>query len=121
MPLDVARLLKPDDARRIGLLAHIDAALKLIDLRPGNPERFADSLVAARDRADALYADADADAMPTIVATGHTHIDVAWLWRVRETRQKMARSIATALNLMEQYPDYRFMYNQGLLLDYLEA
>ena len=30
-------------------------------------------------------------------ATGHTHIDVAWLWRVRETRQKMARSMATAL------------------------
>ncbi|WP_421759013.1 alpha-mannosidase [Devosia sp.] len=120
VPLDVARLLKPDDARRTRLLAHIDAALKLIDLRPGNPERFADRLTAARVRADALYADADADAMPTIVATGHTHIDVAWLWRVRETRQKMARSIATALNLMEQYPDYRFMYNQGLLLDYLE-
>lgn len=120
VPLDVARLLKPDDARRARLLRHIEAAIDLVDLRPGNPERFAQSLEAARLRADALYAEADADAMPEIVATGHTHIDVAWLWRVRETRQKMARSMANALSLMDQYEDYRFMYNQGVLLDYLE-
>lgn len=120
VPLDVARLLKPDDARRARLLRHIEAALDLVDFRPGNPERFAKSLEAARLRADALYAEADADAMPEIVATGHTHIDVAWLWRVRETRQKMARSMANALDLMDEYEDYRFMYNQGVLLDYLE-
>ncbi|MDV3249903.1 alpha-mannosidase [Devosia sp. BK] len=120
VPLDVARLLKPDDARRARLLRHIDDAIDLIDLRPGNPERFTASLEAARTRADALYAEADADAMPEIVATGHTHIDVAWLWRVRETRQKMARSMANALSLMDEYDDYRFMYNQGVLLDYLE-
>lgn len=120
VPLDVARLLKADDARRARLLRHIDEAIDLIDLRPGNPERFTASLEAARTRADALYAEADADAMPEIVATGHTHIDVAWLWRVRETRQKMARSMANALSLMDEYDDYRFMYNQGVLLDYLE-
>jgi alpha-mannosidase len=120
VPLDVARLLKADDARRARLLRHIDEALDLIDFRPGDPERFAASLEAARVRADAIYADADADAMPEIVATGHTHIDVAWLWRVRETRQKMARSMANALALMDEYDDYRFMYNQGVLLDYLD-
>ncbi len=120
VPLDVARLLKADDARRARLLRHIDEALDLIDFRPGNPERFAASLEAARLRADAIYAEADADAMPEIVATGHTHIDVAWLWRVRETRQKMARSMANALALMDEYEDYCFMYNQGVLLDYLD-
>lgn len=120
VPLDVARLLKTDDARRARLLRHIEAAIDLIDFRAGNPERFAQSLEAARLRADAIYSEADADAMPEIVATGHTHIDVAWLWRVRETRQKMARSMANALSLMDQYEDCRFMYNQGVLLDYLE-
>ena len=120
VPLDVARLLKADDARRARLLRHIDEALDLIDFRPGDAQRFAASLEAARARADAIYAEADADAMPEIVATGHTHIDVAWLWRVRETRQKMARSMANALALMDEYEDYRFMYNQGVLLDYLD-
>ncbi|HEY9011654.1 MAG TPA: glycoside hydrolase family 38 C-terminal domain-containing protein [Devosia sp.] len=120
VPLDVARLLKADDARRARLLRHIDEAIDLIDFRPGNPARFADSLHAAQARADQLYAETDADAMPEIVATGHTHIDVAWLWRVRETRQKMARSMANVMALMDEYEDYRFMYNQGVLLDYLE-
>lgn len=121
VPLDVARLLKPDDARRARMLRHIEAALDLIDFRLGDEHRFATSLEAARARADAIYAETDADAMPQIVATGHTHIDVAWLWRVRETRQKMARSMANALSLMDEYEDYRFMYNQGVLLDYLET
>ncbi|ODT79946.1 MAG: alpha-mannosidase [Pelagibacterium sp. SCN 64-44] len=120
VPLDVARRLKADDARRVRLLNHIDAALDLVDFRPGDAGRFAASLRAAQARAAALYAEADADSMPQIVATGHTHIDVAWLWRVRETRQKMARSMANALALMDEYDDYRFMYNQGVLLDYLE-
>ena len=120
VPLDVARLLKDDDARRTHILRHVGDALKVLDLRRPNLERFALSLSAAEAIADRIYAKSDADA-PTIIATGHTHIDVAWLWRVRETRQKMARSMATALSLMEEYPDYRFMYNQGLLLDYLAA
>jgi len=118
VPVDVARLLPPDDARRHAILHHAEAALAVIDLRPGEA-RFHASLRAALPHADAIYALADADAMPRVVATGHTHIDVAWLWRVRETRQKMARSMATALGLMEAYPAYRFMYNQCILLDYL--
>lgn len=121
VPLDVARLLKLDDARRTRILGHIDAALRQIDLREGDAARFAASLAAAETIADRIYAEADAEAMPTIVATGHTHIDIAWLWRVRETRQKVARSFATAFALMDEYPDYRFMYNQGVLLDYLSA
>ncbi|WP_353949079.1 alpha-mannosidase [Sporolactobacillus sp. Y61] len=43
-----------------------------------------------------------------ITAVGHTHIDVAWLWRLRHTREKIARSFSTVLELMKEYPDYRF-------------
>ena len=121
VPGEVARLLQPDDPRRHFIFNRIERALDAIDLRPGDAARFAASLDAAEAVADEIYAAADAAAMPAIVATGHTHIDVAWLWRVRETRQKMARSMATALALMDEYPDYRFMYNQCVLLDYLEA
>ena len=34
---------------------------------------------------------------------GHAHIDVAWLWTLSQTRQKVARTFSTALCLMEQY------------------
>lgn len=119
VPVDVARLLKPDDARALAILNHAEASLAAIDLRPGNPTRFQASLAVASAEADRIYALAGDPAMPTIVATGHTHIDVAWLWRTRETRRKMSRSMATALALLDEYPDYRFMYNQCLLFDWL--
>ena len=40
-----------------------------------------------------------------VIATciGHTHIDVAWWWTVAQTREKVARSFATVLKLMEDY------------------
>ncbi|TWD46881.1 alpha-mannosidase [Agrobacterium vitis] len=119
VPLDVARLLKEDDPRRHFILGRLNAAVDVLDLRPGNDARFKASVAAAREVAAAVYQAVDFEEKPVIVATGHTHIDVAWLWRVRETRQKMARSMATALSLMQDFPDYQFMYNQCVLLDYL--
>ncbi len=118
-PLDVARLLAEDDPRRHFIMNHVEKALDLVDLRPGDNARFLRSVAAARLAAQPIYETLDFEAKPTITVTGHTHIDVAWLWRVRETRQKMARSMATALALMQDFPDYRFMYNQCVLLDYL--
>src|SRR5258707_163503 len=41
---------------------------------------------------------------------GHAHIDMAGLWRVRHPRQKGARTFATALRLMRDFPEYRFMH-----------
>ncbi|MFD1747517.1 alpha-mannosidase [Rhizobium helianthi] len=119
VPLDVARLLTEDDPRRHFILNTVEKAIDAIDLRPGNEARFRASLRAASEIVGQIFAAQDFEAKPTITVTGHTHIDVAWLWRVRETRQKMARSMATALSLMQDFPDYRFMYNQCVLLDYL--
>ncbi|PRX10633.1 UNVERIFIED_ORG: alpha-mannosidase [Martelella mediterranea] len=119
-PLDVAEHLGVNDHRRDFILKTVHDAVNAVDFRPGNPERFSASLDRARDIANRIYAAADTEIAPHVTVTGHTHIDVAWLWRIRETRQKMARSMATALHLMREYPEYRFMYNQSLLLDYLE-
>jgi alpha-mannosidase len=47
-----------------------------------------------------------------ISAVGHAHIDTAWLWPIRETRRKCARSFSTQLVLMDEYPDYRFACSQ---------
>src|SRR5438034_3616700 len=47
-----------------------------------------------------------------ITAVGHAHIDTAWLWPLRETHRKCARTFSTALALMDEYPDYRFACSQ---------
>ena len=43
-----------------------------------------------------------------VAAVGHAHIDTGWLWPVKETVRKCARTFATQLDLIERYPDYVF-------------
>ena len=47
-----------------------------------------------------------------ISAVGHAHMDLAWLWPIRETIRKGARTFSTALALMDRYPDYVFGASQ---------
>ena len=56
----------------------------------------------------------------TISAIGHAHIDLAWLWPIRETKRKGARTFATALELMERYPDYIFGASQPQLFQWMK-
>lgn len=67
----------------------------------------------------------------TVSATGHAHIDTAWLWPYAETRRKVlfslslslphvfdflrkvARSFASQLDLMERYPFHQFSASQA--------
>ena len=55
-----------------------------------------------------------------ITAVGHAHIDTAWLWPLRETRRKSARTFSTALALMEEYPDYRFAASQPAQYEWMK-
>lgn len=56
----------------------------------------------------------------SISAIGHAHLDLAWLWPIRETIRKGARTFATTLRLMERYPDYRFGASQPQLYDWMK-
>ena len=49
------------------------------------------------------------------ICIGHTHIDIAWLWTVAQTREKAQRSFATVIELMKRYPEYKFMSSQAIL------
>lgn len=55
-----------------------------------------------------------------ITAVGHAHIDTAWLWPLRETIRKCARTFATAATLMEDFPEYRFVCSAALHLAWIE-
>ncbi|HIX30129.1 MAG TPA: alpha-mannosidase [Candidatus Blautia stercoravium] len=55
----------------------------------------------------------------TVNVVGHTHIDVAWLWRLKHTREKAQRSFSTVLRLMERYDEYVFLQTQPQLYKYI--
>lgn len=56
----------------------------------------------------------------TVHAVGHAHIDVAWLWRLKHTREKAQRSFSTVLRLMELYDEYIFLQSQPQLYKYIK-
>jgi alpha-mannosidase len=104
--LEAMRVLPENGLRRGQLLYALNDAVNRLDLDdPG-------SAVSARKALREVMACQNGDTIHKISATGHAHIDTAWLWPLRETVRKCARTFATALAYMEEYPDYIFCCSQ---------
>ena len=52
-----------------------------------------------------------------VIFDGHSHIDVAWLWRIQESERKCARTYANNLALMDVYPEFTFTQSQAVVYD----
>lgn len=50
-----------------------------------------------------------------ITAHGHGHLDLAWLWSIRETKRKGARTFSSQLFYIDRYDDYVFGASQAQL------
>ncbi|WP_240760101.1 alpha-mannosidase, partial [Phytoactinopolyspora endophytica] len=53
-------------------------------------------------------------------AVGHAHIDSAWLWPLRETERKVARTVANVLHLMDGDPDLVYAMSSAQQYAWLE-
>jgi alpha-mannosidase len=71
-------------------------------------DRVPDVAAARRLIAPALAEDFGDATRHRAVAIGHAHIDTAWLWPMRETKRKCTRTFASAVALMDDYPEYKF-------------
>ncbi|MBC7328417.1 alpha-mannosidase [bacterium] len=43
---------------------------------------------------------------------GQSHIDIAWLWPLKETVRKCGRTFATIINLMREFPEFRYVQSE---------
>lgn len=120
VPLSVARLLENNDDNKGRILAKLGKAIDMLDLRQIYSYQFYYSLESANSYLEReFYSSVDYNS-PVVTAIGHTHIDVAWLWTISQTKEKTARSFSTVLNLMKQYPEYKFMSSQPQLYEYIK-
>ncbi|MCM9083265.1 glycosyl hydrolase-related protein [Streptomyces spororaveus] len=113
---DLMTQLDTADARRHEILRALGAALDALDLGdvPG-------TAAAARGcLAGVLAAPANASAH-RISAVGHAHIDSAWLWPLRETVRKVARTASNMVGLMDQHPEFVFAMSQAQQLDWIKT
>ncbi|WP_436794419.1 alpha-mannosidase [Actinospongicola halichondriae] len=109
------RELGTDDPRRFEILRGVDAAMDALDL-----DDVAATATAARLALRPLLQRPAADHAHRISAVGHAHIDSAWLWPLRETRRKCARTFSSAVTLMDAYPEYKFACSQAAQYDWIE-
>ncbi|WP_327583733.1 glycosyl hydrolase-related protein [Nonomuraea sp. NBC_00507] len=119
MDLDVigglAAELSADEPRHWRLLRAIEEALDVYD--------EADAEAGAR-RARAILA--PLLAMPAhasahrITAVGHAHMDTAWLWPLRETVRKLARTVSNALALLDADPALVYTMSSAQHFSWLE-
>lgn len=122
--LNAAQTLAPSEPTRHDLFALLNQVYRSLDLRAGwQSEAFVASAHAALDLLDAALEQLASQVSPTapqLLASGHAHLDVAWLWPLWRTRQKGAHTVATALHLMERYPEYYFSMSQPQVYAYLK-
>lgn len=121
VPLSAFSRLEEDDASRRELTRALNGAVNMLDLRTPYSDAFYASVREAREYLKTNLYEA-LGGHDDVIATciGHTHIDVAWWWTVAQTREKVCRSFATVLKLMDEYPHYRFMSSQPQLYAFLK-
>ena len=97
--------------------AQLSAAVKSIDfgaLDRGDQSAFNRSLAAADAKMQPL---AKWMKQFTILAVGNAHIDLAWLWSWTETVEVVRDTFGTAVELMDEYP--QFIFAQSTAQDFL--
>lgn len=95
------------------LLKYLNTAINMLDLRKWEGKEYYDSVKKANEYLEKEFYEGHCkESSAKVACIGHTHIDVAWLWSVKQTYEKVQRSFATVCALMDRYPDYQFMSSQ---------
>ncbi len=118
--LETAAFLDETVPAKARLFNALDAAFAVLDLREPFGAGFYDSVPHAlgvlREGVRSAGPALDAE----VIAAGHAHIDVAWLWTLAHTRRKATRTFRTVLNLMDQFPAFHFTQSQPQLYQFVK-
>jgi len=105
-----------DEYIRSKVLRAIDESIHLVDF-DFEADRVRESVKKAAAHLKKCLAEIEYNSQSEVYMTGHSHIDIAWLWRVQETQRKAARTFSNNLGLMDRYPDFVFAQSQAILYD----
>lgn len=113
--------LEKDNLSKIKLQSAIEKAINILDLRVPYSKEFYDSIDECNKfMKSEIYTKLAGNDDVVATCIGHTHIDIAWWWTVEQTREKVIRSFATVLKLMDEYKDYKFMSSQPQLYKFVK-
>ncbi|MDL2302157.1 glycosyl hydrolase-related protein [Lachnospiraceae bacterium OttesenSCG-928-D06] len=111
----LAAVLDKNNFRRAELIRALIKVHELVYYSPEDvsEEMFREALKETLPYLKEVLSKKNSDSAPYAGLIGHSHMDTAWLWRMEETIKKCARTYANQLNLMEQYPEYKFVQSSA--------
>ena len=117
--LGLAATLGHDTPRRRRVADALGEVFEAVDAMPAEraEESWCPKLRTARGIMRPVLASKNAAGAPSFGIIGHSHLDTVWLWPLAETVRKAARTFASVLNLMEQYPEFKFLQCSALHAD----
>ncbi len=119
--LETANNLDDNNPAKYHLFNALNDAFNALDTRdPLGDDKFYASVEPAIQTLKAGIEKAGAPLDVVVHATGHAHIDVAWLWTLGQTRRKSERTFHNVIRLMEQFPEYHFSQSQPQLYQYIQ-
>ncbi|MEV6137958.1 glycoside hydrolase family 38 C-terminal domain-containing protein [Nocardia sp. NPDC051990] len=104
-----------EPARRYDIVRAIERALDAVDLQNVNV-----TAAAARACLVDVLAEPAVPSAHTISAVGHAHIDSAWLWPLRETVRKVARTASNMTALLAEEPEFVYAMSQAAQYDFIK-
>lgn len=110
-----------DTPENLAIEEIVNRSINMVDFRiPKSPAYYA-SLKPADDLLKKeIYTKRHSRSDITVSAIGHSHLDVAWLWRLQQTKEKAARVFGTIDRLMDKYPNFKFIQSQPQLYDFIK-
>jgi alpha-mannosidase len=114
------KVLPESDLRTMKIGETLQRFTFIADFEAQEPRR-GESIEEGRKLLAPLLEKRNGDTVPTFTVFGQSHLDLAWLWPLEETKRKAARTYSNQLALMERYPDYRFLLCSPTILEYLKA
>lgn len=98
----------------------LEKAYRVIDWTCAGDDAFYASVACADEILNKEIDGMEKHSQVNVYAVGHTHIDTAWLWRLKNTREKCSRSFSTVMRMMEMFPEYIFLQTQPQLYEYIK-
>lgn len=115
----LAKQVNPESLRADKLQKALEDFTLAVDFEQDSEKRNADYRKARKILAPLLKAK-NGSTGPVFYAVGNAHLDLAWLWPQKETHRKTARTMAAQLRLLEDYPDYKFIFSQPAGFEMME-
>ncbi|TDD97555.1 alpha-mannosidase [Jiangella asiatica] len=107
--------LPEGEPRRWQILRAVERSLDALDLQ----DITGSAATARAELTGVLTKPANASAH-LVSAVGHAHIDSAWLWPVRETVRKVARTTSNVVSLLDEYPDLVYAMSSAQQYSWIE-